>query len=175
MKYLSILTVALMVLLVGTAKKVYIPNGVVRSEPTELEKFLDHMAQRESDNTPHVVNRFGMMGKYQFDPRTIKVLGFNISKNQFLRNPELQDSVMVKYMRENNSLLDRIIENYEGKKFKGIRITRSGVLAAAHLAGAGNVKKYFSNGDMHGRTDANGTSIRDYLEEFNKYKLRENF
>ncbi len=48
------------------------------------------MAQRESDNTPHVVNRFGMMGKYQFDPRTVKVLGFNISKNQFLRNPELR-------------------------------------------------------------------------------------
>ena len=133
------------------------------------------MAQRESDNTPNVVNKFGMMGKYQFDPRTVKVLGFRVSKNQFLRNPQLQDSVMVSYMRANNSLLDRIIENYEGRKFKGIKITRSGVLAAAHLAGAGNVKKYFTDGDMHGRTDANGTSIRDYLQEFNKYKLRETF
>jgi hypothetical protein len=175
MKYLSILIVALMVLFAGINKKVYVPNSVVLSEPTELEKFLDHMAERESDNTPYVVNRFGMMGKYQFDPRTIRVLGFNISKNQFLRNPELQDSVMVSYMRANNSLLDRIIDSYEGKKFKGVRITRSGVLAAAHLAGAGNVKKYFSDGDIHGRTDANGTSIRDYLEEFNKYKLREKF
>ena len=147
----------------------------MRSEPTELEKFLDHMAQRESDNTPSVVNKFGMMGKYQFDPQTVRVLGFRVSKYQFLRNPELQDSVMVSYMRANNSLLDRIIESYEGRKFKGIKITRSGVLAAAHLAGAGNVKKYFSDGDMHGRTDANGTSIRDYLQEFNKYKLRENF
>jgi hypothetical protein len=133
------------------------------------------MARRESDNTPNVVNKFGMMGKYQFDPRTVKVLGYRVSKNQFLRNPELQDSVMVSYMRANNSLLDRIIENYEGRKFKGIHITRSGVLAAAHLAGAGNVKKYFADGDMNGRTDANGTSIRDYLQEFNKYKLRETF
>jgi len=73
------------------------------------------------------------------------------------------------------SLLDRIIENYEGRKFKGIHITRSGVLAAAHLAGAGNVRKYFADSDMNGRTDANGTSIRDYLQEFNKYKLRETF
>ena len=175
MKYLSMVVIALMVIAVGTAKTVYVPDGVVRSEPTELEKFLDHMAQRESDNTPNVVNKFGMMGKYQFDPRTVKVLGFRVSKNQFLRNPELQDSVMVSYMRANNSLLDRIIENYEGRKFKGIKITRSGVLAAAHLAGAGNVKKYFTDGDMHGRTDANGTSIRDYLQEFNKYKLRETF
>jgi len=175
MKYLSMIVMTIMVLAVGTAKTVYIPDGIVRSEPTELERFLDHMARRESDNTPNVVNKFGMMGKYQFDPRTVKVLGYRVSKNQFLRNTELQDSVMVSYMRANNSLLDRIIENYEGRKFKGIHITRSGVLAAAHLAGAGNVRKYFADSDMNGRTDANGTSIRDYLQEFNKYKLRETF
>jgi len=175
MKYLSMIVMTIMVLAVGTAKTVYIPDGIVRSEPTELERFLDHMARRESDNTPNVVNKFGMMGKYQFDPRTVQVLGYRVSKNQFLRNPELQDSVMVSYMRANNSLLDRIIENYEGRKFKGIHITRSGVLAAAHLAGAGNVRKYFADSDMNGRTDANGTSIRDYLQEFNKYKLRETF
>lgn len=172
---ITVFAIITVLLMLKVNEEVYIPNRIVRSEPTELEKFLDHMAHRESNNTPHVVNRFGMMGKYQFDPRTVRVLGFNVSKNQFLRNTELQDSVMVKYMRENNSLLDRIIENYEGKKFKGVHITRSGVLAAAHLAGARNVKKYFSDGDIHGRTDANGTSIRDYLEEFNKYKLRENF
>jgi hypothetical protein len=175
MRYLASLIIALMVLVVGTQKKVYIPNGVVRSEPTELEKFLNHMAHRESDNTQHVVNKFGMMGKYQFDPNTIRVLGYRVTRSQFLLNDELQDSVMVTYMRSNNRLLDQLIERYEGRKFKGILITRSGVLAAAHLAGAGNVRKYFADGDMNGRTDANGTSIRDYLEEFNKYKLRENF
>ena len=175
MKYFTSIIVALMVILAGSFKTVYIPNGVVKSQPTELERFLDHMAQRESDNTPHVVNRFGMMGKYQFDPKTVRVLGFKVTRTQFLRNSELQDSVMVQYMRSNNSLLDNLIDRYEGRKFKGIDITRSGILAAAHLAGAGNVKKYFSDGDVHGRTDANGTSIRDYLLEFNKYKLRETF
>ena len=175
MRYFASIVVALMVIVFGTAKTVYVPDGIVRSEPTELERFLDHMAQRESDNTPHVVNRFGMMGKYQFDPKTVRVLGFRVTRTQFLRNSELQDSVMVQYMRSNNSLLDNLIDRYEGRKFKGIRITRSGVLAAAHLAGAGNVKKYFSDGDVNGRTDANGTSIRDYLQEFNKYKLRETF
>ena len=33
----------------------------------------------------------------------------------------------------------------------------------------------FANSDYNGRTDANGTSIRNYLTEFNKYNLRENF
>lgn len=175
MRYFASIIVALMVIIAGSVKSVHVPNGIVRSEPTELERFLDHMAERESDNTPHVVNRFGMMGKYQFDPNTIRVLGFKVTSAQFLKNVQLQDSVMVSYMRANNMTLNNLIDRYEGRVFKGIRITRSGVLAAAHLAGAGNVQKYFSNNDANGRTDANGTSIRNYLEEFNKYKLRETF
>ena len=128
-------------------ERVHIPNRIVRSEPTELEKFLDHMAERESDNTPHVINRFGMMGKYQFAPSTVKILGFNVTRNQFLTNPELQDSVMVAYLRSNNKELNSLITKYENKVVKGVRVTRSGVLAAAHLAGSANVKLFFQNAD----------------------------
>lgn len=151
---------------------VHIPNRIVRSEPTELEKFLNHMAHRESDNTPHVVNRFGMMGKYQFAPGTIKVLGFRVSKTEFLSNPELQDSVMVAYLRANNKELNTLITKYENKNFKGVKVTRSGVLAAAHLAGSTNVKLFFQNSDWNGRTDANGTSIREYMQTFAIYNLK---
>jgi hypothetical protein len=165
---LSIMTVLLMLKINET----YIPNRIVRSEPTELEKFLNHMAERESDNTPHVVNRFGMMGKYQFAPSTIGVLGFRVSNRQFLSNPELQDSVMVAYLRSNNKELNTLITKYENKKFKGVRVTRSGVLAAAHLAGSANVKLFFQNADWNGRTDANGTSIREYMQTFSIYNLK---
>jgi hypothetical protein len=165
---LSIMTVLLMLKINET----YIPNRIVRSEPTELEKFLNHMAERESDNTPHVVNRFGMMGKYQFAPSTIRVLGFRVSNRQFLSNPELQDSVMVAYLRSNNKELNTLITKYENKKFKGVRVTRSGVLAAAHLAGSANVKLFFQNADWNGRTDANGTSIREYMQTFSIYNLK---
>jgi hypothetical protein len=37
--------------------------------------------------------------------------------------------------------LIRDIKRMVGKKINGIPITESGILAAAHLAGAGNVKK----------------------------------
>lgn len=142
----------------------------------ELVTFLRHMAQRESSNNHRVVNRFGMMGKYQFSPNTVKGLGFNVDRATFLSNPRLQDSVMVRYMRENNVALASIISRYDGKIYKGVYISRSGILAAAHLAGAGGVKRYFSNpDDMHGSADANGTSVRHYLEEFNKYNLKESF
>lgn len=165
---LSLMTVLVLLKI----NEVYIPNHIVRSQPTELEKFLDHMAARESDNTHNVVNRFGMMGKYQFDPNTIKVLGFKVTRNQFLTNPELQDSVMVAYLRANNKELNTLITKYENKVVKGVKVTRSGVLAAAHLAGSRNVKLFFQNADWNGRTDANGTSIREYMQTFSIYNLK---
>ena len=152
------MTVLLMLKIDDTQKQ--IPNRIVRSQPTELEQFLHHMAERESDNTPRAINKFGMMGKYQFHPSTIKVLGFKITKKQFLNNPELQDSVMVAYLRSNNKELNPLITKYENKVVKGVKVTRSGILAAAHFAGSDNVKIFFETGDMLGKTDANGTSIR---------------
>lgn len=172
MKNLITALTLMTVLVLLKINEVYIPNRIVRSQPTELEKFLDHMAARESDNTHNVVNRFGMMGKYQFDPNTIKVLGFKVTRNQFLTNPELQDSVMVAYLRANNKELNTLITKYENRNFKGVRVTRSGVLAAAHLAGSANVKLFFQNADWNGRTDANGTSIREYMQTFSIYNLK---
>jgi Transglycosylase SLT domain len=171
---MSVVTLG-MVVVFGTAQKIYIPDGIVRSNPTELERFMDHVAQRESDNTPTVVNRYGMMGKYQFSPSTVKSLGFNVSKQQFLYNSELQDTVMVHYMRVNHSILQDLINRYDGHIFKGVKITRSGVLAAAHLVGSNGVIEYFNSNDPDGRKDGNGTSVRDYLTEFNKYNLRATF
>ena len=159
----------------ATKQKVHVPNGVLYSEPTEVEKFMQHMAQRESNNTHTVVNPYGMMGKYQFSPSTVRVLGFKVHNDQFLKDARLQDSVMLTYMRTNNRELSSIIRRYEGRNYKGVRITRAGVIAAAHLVGSGNVRMYFANNDMQGRTDANGTSLRDYLQEFNKYNIGESF
>lgn len=157
-----------------------VPNEVVHEkqavDTTELSKFLHHMGQRESNNKHWVTNRFGMLGRYQFSPRTIKYLGFDVDSAAFLANPQLQDSIMVRYMRANNVTLASVITRYEGRKYKGVYITRAGILAAAHLTGAGNVQRFFSDPyDMYGRSDANGTTLRDYLEEFNKYNLTESF
>jgi hypothetical protein len=171
MKTLVTIVGAFVTLVLLKVNDVQVPNRIVRSQPTELEKFLSHMADRESDNTVHIVNRFGMMGKYQFDPSTIKMLGFRVTKKEFLTNSELQDSVMVANMRLNNQELNSIIKRYDGKVVKGIKITRSGILAAAHLAGPQNVMNFFQNTDWKGRTDANGTSIREYMTTFSGYKL----
>jgi hypothetical protein len=172
MRYLVIVLLTVAVLFAAENNKIHVPNRVVKSQPTELEKFLKHIAYRESNNTRNIVNKFGMMGKYQFSPNTVRGLGFKVTKKEFLQNEELQDSVMVAYMRQNNRELNSIIKKYDGKVVKGVQVTRSGILAAAHLGGSQSVVNYFSTDDWTGLTDANGTSIREYMKTFSKYKLQ---
>nr|MDJ0646725.1 hypothetical protein [Flavobacteriaceae bacterium] len=47
--------------------------------------------------------------------------------------------------------------------------TESGILAAAHLAGAGNVKKYLRSNGAFQFSDAYGTTIEHYLKKFAGY------
>jgi hypothetical protein len=150
-----------------------IPTTIVRSQPTEIEQFMHRMALRESDNTVHATNRFGMLGKYQFHPSTIKMLGYRVSNKKFLNDSNLQDSVMLANMRLNNKELKFIINRYEGKVVKEIKITRAGILAAAHLAGPVHVVEFFNNNnDKTGQQDANGTSVREYLKIFSRYNIK---
>lgn len=173
---LILVTVILLLGIAGMKPNVHIPNGVLLSEPTELERFLQHIGQRESNNTPTVVNQYGMMGKYQFSPTTLRhIVGDTVTEQQFLRNPELQDTVMVQYMRDNNIRLRDLISKYDGTIFKGIKVTRAGILAAAHLAGPSGARQYFTTSDQHGPRDGNGTSVRDYLVLFSGYNLGEVF
>lgn len=142
------------------------------SEPTQVEKFMRRVAIIESDGNHKVVNEFGMMGKYQFSPSTVRVLGFKFTKKQFLDNPHLQDSVMLAYMRENNRELRPLIKKYDGRVFKGIKVTRAGILAGAHFAGSGGVANYFKT-DGEGTSDARGTTVKKYMSYFSNFYLPE--
>ena len=65
--------------------------------------------------------------------------------------------------------LQKYIDLYEGKVVYGVLVTESGILAAAHLGGAGSVKKWFRSGKV--KTDANGVKITSYMKRFGGYKL----
>jgi hypothetical protein len=143
-----------------------------KSKPTPVEQFMDRIAEIESDGNHRVVNRYGMMGKYQFAPSTVRMLGFRVSQQQFLKDPELQDTVMFRYMKENYRELRNLIERYDGKTRHGIRITRAGILAGAHFAGSEGVRQYLlSSTDPDGITDGNGTTIRTYMRHFSDFSL----
>jgi len=137
--------------------------------PKSHSEFLKAIGFKESGNRYNVVNRFGYMGKYQFGKRTLRGLGFKMSKKEFLNSPEIQEEAMYKLLQQNKRYLRKYINKYNGKVVHGVLVTESGLLAAAHLGGAGSVKKWFRTGKI--RKDGNGVKITTYMERFSGYDL----
>lgn len=136
-----------------------------------LDEFLHHIGHAESGNDYSKINSIGYLGKYQFGITTIQTLGYkSLTETQFINNPSLQDTMMIKNLRYNKRRLSRYIEKWDGKTRYGVKITESGMLAAAHLAGQGNVKRFLRTG--FNPSDINGTNVSKYLSTFAGYDLK---
>jgi hypothetical protein len=169
-----------------SASRVY-ANTVVTLEPKEMvpfdveeieikivnidetESFLDAIGYKESGNNYDIVNSYGYMGRYQFGKRTLRGLGYNVTQEEFLSSPEVQEMAMMSLLKHNKKKLQKYIDQYSGDTLHGVYITESGVLAAAHLAGAGNVRKFFKRGNEF--KDGYGTSMTSYMTQFGGYRL----
>ncbi len=138
----------------------------------ELQRFLTDIGFRESGNRYGITNKWGYMGRYQFGKSTLKGLGFEVSKNEFLSNPQLQDSAMMALLNHNKEKLQKYIDLFDGETIDGMYISESGILAAAHLGGQGSVKRYFRNGKVF--RDGNGTKITSYMNKFSGYDIKLN-
>ena len=133
--------------------------------------FLNAVGYRESTNNYKAVNQFGYLGKYQFGRKTLNAIGLDsVSNREFLANPNIQEEAMSILLKKNRHTLRREIRKYVGDTVNGIYITESGILAAAHLAGAGNVKKFFRRG--YEFKDGNGTKMTSYMIMFADYDLK---
>jgi len=132
--------------------------------------FLNALGHRESGNRYDIINTYGYMGKYQFGRSTLNGLGYkNVSNEEFLSNPLLQEEAMQKLLKHNRKKLRKQIRKYCGKVVNGVYVTESGILAAAHLAGQGNVKRFFRNG--YEFRDGYGTKMTSYMSQFSDYQL----
>ena len=132
--------------------------------------FAQKMAYRESRGILHLVNPFGYMGKYQFGKSTLRTVGV-YDFQEFLRNAEWQDKAFQALIARNKWQLRKEIEKYSGKVINGIEITESGLVAAAHLGGAGSVKKYLRSNGRSGFKDGFGTSLSSYIKKFAGYDV----
>jgi len=134
--------------------------------------FKEFLGFFESGSDYKKINRLGYVGKYQFGRSTLKVL--RVKKiNKFIDMPELQEKAFLMNVMRNKWILRREIKRFNGKKLNNILITESGIIAAAHLSGPGNVKKYLRNygDDKFDLGDINGTKISDYMKTFKGYDL----
>jgi len=108
------------------------------------------------------------MGKYQFGMSALRSIGIK-SKQDFLNNPRLQEKAFKALLSINKAQLEYEIEKYEGKVVNGVKITESGILAAAHLGGAGSVKSYLRSNGKSKFKDGFGTSMKSYFKKFGGY------
>lgn len=133
--------------------------------------YKEAIGFKESQNKYHKINTLGYIGKYQFGIETLKSIGINDSVH-FLNNPRLQEKAFVTLLSRNKFILQNYIDAYEGKIVSNIKITESGILAAAHLGGAGSVIKFFKSNGKRFLKDQYGTSVRSYLKEFAGYEMK---
>ena len=131
--------------------------------------YKEAIAFRESQGKYHRINSLGYLGKYQFGKETLKTIGIHDSA-AFIESPKLQEKAFTALLSRNKWKLRKEIERFEGKIIGGVRITESGILAAAHLGGVGSVKRFlYSNGKRKCK-DGYGTSIKCYFREFGGYE-----
>lgn len=130
--------------------------------------FKEALGFKESRGDYFIVNTLGYLGKYQFGAGTLKLIGIH-NPSLFLKNPALQEKAFVANTQRNKWILRRDIKNFVGKKLNGILITESGILAAAHLAGAGSVKNYLRSYGIDNFEDSYGTTIEYYMKKFSGY------
>jgi hypothetical protein len=148
-----------------TEKKV----NVVFTEK-RLISFKEAVAFKESQGQYRLVNSLGYMGKYQFGSKALRAVGVKNDK-AFLKDPALQEKAFLALLSKNKWILRNEIEKYAGKIVNGVAITESGILAAAHLGGAGSVKNFFKNNGNRHFKDAYGTSLKSYMKAFGGYDL----
>jgi len=143
---------------------------------SQKEKLIEHLSHKESNHNWKAINTIGCMGEWQFTVGTLRSLGYkNITPGAFKENPnifspEIQKNALVKLMDSNLKGIKSYM-GYVGKVINGVKITKSGLIAAMHLGGQGSVRAYLRTNGNIDKHDAYGTKISDYIREFSMHNL----
>lgn len=144
-------------------------NDIEELQNDQLHLYLDAVGFRESSNNYMAVNRFGYLGRYQFSRTVLRNLGYSKSYDYFLKNPYIQDEMMLELLRHNIQVMGNYLDDFSGTIIDDVIITKSGILAAAHLIGPTRTKIYLDYGLDY--SDGNGTPTSSYIKEFSGYHI----
>jgi hypothetical protein len=131
--------------------------------------FKEAVAHKESQGKYNKINTLGYLGKYQFGKETLKSIGIKDSVG-FMNSPKLQEKAFVALLSKNKYELQQYINYFEGKVVDGVKITESGILAAAHLGGTGSVKRFLNSNGKRKCRDEYGTSVKTYMRDFGGFE-----
>ena len=147
--------------------------------------FLDKMGYYESRNNYNVKNEYGYMGRWQMGHMALQDIGFMInsttyssmaakfgvySDEDFLNSPAAQDYCIQLFDKKLYGYIKYYgDEKYVGQTMWDIKITLSGLVAAAHLVGAGGLHNMLKSGNI--ACDAAGNQATFYLRELAGYDI----
>jgi hypothetical protein len=141
----------------------------------EFNRLMTDIGERESNQDWRVINKIGCIGKYQFHINTLHKIGYveinltNFRKDPGIFPPEMQDEAFMALVELNERALKEF-DAYLGQSIKGVLITKSGLIAAAHLGGIRSVWLFLTTKNRNPK-DIFGTSIKDYMRDFAGYKI----
>jgi len=158
-----------------------------------LNDFFNDLGARESGGKYNIINKYGYAGKYQMGEMALVDAGYYVKKNarynndwsgkftgkdgvkslkDFLNNPQVQENAQIIYKKKQWGYLKAVgADKYAGKTINGFTITPSGLLAGAHLKGAGSVIKYLKSNGQIVEKDGFGTSVESYIKQFAGYDV----
>ena len=160
-----------------------------------LQQFLNDLGARESGGNYKAFNKYGYAGKYQMGEMALIDCGYYYKPNRiynndwtgvftgvdgvnsiddFLNNPKAQENAQIVFKKKQWNYLKALGANkFVNQIINGYKITPSGLLAGAHLKGAGAVANYLKSNGKNISKDAFGTSIESYIKNFAGYDVTE--
>lgn len=124
--------------------------------------YKERLAFMESGCNPDTVNPYGYVGLYQIGRQAARDVNIDYYS---LRDSSVNDTAMVRLMRKNWKYLSDC-HDFVGDTINGVKITKAGMLAAAHLRGWAYVRAYLrTNGRVNGY-DRNFITVESRLKAF---------
>ena len=128
-----------------------------RFNNVQWRQFFTDLANQESGYRSDVTNSIGAKGYFQLMP-------FNRAKSW--NSPTQQFHEMYKLTNNNLNYLNKNLTKKDWEKADALGIDMYGMLAGAHLGGAGNVLKALRG--KGNAKDMNGTSVMKYMTKFSQ-------
>ena len=157
------------------------------------DDFYQALSNRESSGIhTKISERFHYIGLYQMGESALEDAGYYVKDNgvynndwtgrwtgkngihnreDFLNAPEKQTRAIKDYHDKIWNGLLRNYQKYDGQIIAGYNITKSGMIAAAHLVGHVHLKKFIDSNGIDNKSDGNMVPCTEYLKNFGGYNI----
>jgi len=137
-------------------------------EGSPPKDFIDRLALSESSGNYQSVNSLGYSGYLQFgQPRLDdynNAFGTDITTKEFAADNDLQDKVNLWHIKD----IDKTYDKLDPTALAAAGVDKDGFRAAAHIGGKTGATKFVNSLGAYNPSDANQTSIADYVQKFKK-------